>query len=61
MECCKISRGRKLHIYSKSEYYREYYLKNKERYIERYNKHKNAVEIDKDYYINYYRQLVNHV
>ena len=58
---CKKSRGRKLHIYNKTQYYREYYLKNKERYIERYNKHKNAVEIDKDYYINYYRQLVNHV
>jgi hypothetical protein len=54
---CKRSRGRKLHIYSKSEYYREYYLKNKERYIERYKKHKNEVEIDKDYYINYYRQV----
>ena len=58
---CKKSKGRKLHIYNKTQYYREYYLKNKERYIERYNKHKNEVEIDKDYYINYYRQLVNHV
>ena len=58
---CKNSKGRKLHIYNKTQYYREYYLKNKERYIERYNKQKNEVEIDKDYYINYYRQLVNHV
>ena len=58
---CKNSKGRKMHIYNKTQYYREYYLKNKERDIERYNKHKNAVEIDKDYYINYYRQLVNHV
>ena len=61
MECCKKSKGRKMHIYNKTQYYREYYLKNKERYIERYNKQKNEVEIDKDYYINYYRQLVNHV
>ena len=58
---CKNSKGRKLHIYNKTQYYREYYLKNKERDIERYNKQKNEVEIDKDYYINYYRQLVNHV
>ena len=58
---CKIPKGRKMHIYSRSQYYRDYYLKNKERYIERYNKHKNEVKIDKDYYINYYRQLVNHV
>ena len=61
MECCKNSKGRKMHIYNKTQYYREYYLKNKERYIERYNRGKHAVEIDKDYYINYYRQLVNHV
>ena len=58
---CKKSRGRKLHIYNKTQYYREYYLKNKERYIERYKKHKNEVKIDKDYYINFYKQLVNHV
>ena len=58
---CKNSKGRKLHIYNKTQYYREYYLKNKERDIERYNRGKHAVEIDKDYYINYYRQLVNHV
>ena len=58
---CKNSKGRKLHIYNKTQYYREYYLKNKERYIERYNRKKNEVEIDKDYYINFYKQLVNHV
>ena len=61
MECCKKSRGRKLHIYSRTEYYREYYLKHKERYIELYNRKKSEEVVDKDYYINYYRQLVNHV
>ena len=58
---CKISRGRKLHIYSRTEYYREYYLKHKDRYIELYNRKKSEEVVDKDYYINYYRQLVNHV
>ena len=58
---CKNSKGRKMHIYNKTQYYREYYFRHKERDIERYNKQKNEVEIDKDYYINYYRQLVNHV
>jgi hypothetical protein len=58
---CKKSRGRKLHIYSRTEYYREYYLKHKERYIELYNRKKSEEVVDKDYYINYYRQLVNHV
>ena len=57
----KKSRGRKLHIYSRTEYYREYYFRHKERYIELYHRKKHEVEIDKDYYINYYRQLVNHV
>ena len=58
---CKKSRGRKLHIYSRTEYYREYYVRHKERDIELYNRGKNEVEIDKDYYINFYKQLVNHV
>ena len=58
---CKKSRCRKLHIYSRTEYYREYYLKHKERYIELYNRKKSEEVVDKDYYINYYRQLVNHV
>lgn len=61
MESCKISRGRKLHIYSRSQYYRDYYLKHKERYIERYNRKKSEEVVDKNYYINFYKQLVNHV
>ena len=61
MDCCKIPRGRKMHIYSRTEYYREYYLKHKDRYIELYNRKKSEEVVDKDYYINFYKQLVNHV
>jgi len=53
--------GRKMFITNRTEYYKDYYNKNKERYREAYErkKQKEKEYQDQDYYINYYKDLAS--
>lgn len=51
--------GRKAFISDRSAYFRDYYIKHKHEYIERYKNKKNKQLVETNYYVEYYSNWTN--
>jgi hypothetical protein len=50
--------GRKRFITDRGTYFRDYYIKHKYEYLERYRQKRDQIKIDRDYYTAYYKEWV---